>query len=89
MYNGPLRRLEIRFQNSLTDVVIDRFGDAARLTDRGDGSFTASLEVKVSPVFFGWLMNFGTQAKILSPPDVARQYAEAAAAVAQMYKEGF
>ena len=87
MYHGPLRRLEIRFQNSLTDVVIDRFGDAARLTDRGDGSFTASLEVKVSPVFFGWLMNFGTQAKILSPPDVARQYADTAAAVAQMYKD--
>ena len=87
MYHGPLRRLEILFDSALTDVVIDRFGDAAFLMDRGDGSFTASLEVKVSPVFFGWLMNFGTQAKILSPPDVARQYADTAAAVARMYKD--
>ena len=31
-------------------------------------------------------MNFGTDAKILSPADVARQYAEAARKVAELYK---
>lgn len=87
MYNGPLRQLEVQFHNSLTDVVIDRFGDSAILTDRGDGSFTATFQVKVSPIFFGWLMNFGTRARILSPADVARQYAESAAAVAEMYRK--
>ena len=32
-------------------------------------------------------MNFGTQAKILSPADVAGQFAQAARAVAEQYDE--
>ena len=55
------------------------------MTLRGDGSFTATLRVKVSPIFFGWLMNFGVQAKILAPGDVAEEYGRAAAAVAELY----
>ena len=85
MYNGPLRDLTIRFQNNLCEVVLDRFGDSVFLRDCGDGTFTADIRVKVSPIFFGWLMNFGTQAKIVSPADVARQYAEAARQVAALY----
>lgn len=87
MYNGPLRELEVQFANSLADVVLDRFGESAFLVDRKDGTFVATVRVKVSPIFFGWLMNFGTEARILSPADVARQYAQAAREVAELYKE--
>lgn len=86
MYNGPLRELEVQFRNSLADVVLDRFGESVFLSDRKDGTFVATLRVKVSPIFFGWLMNFGTDARILSPADVAQQYAQAAREVAGMYE---
>ncbi|MCI9510678.1 MAG: WYL domain-containing protein [Angelakisella sp.] len=85
MYNGPLRELEVQFSDNLAEVVLDRFGEDVFLEDRGDGSFTATLRVKVSPIFFGWLMNFGVQAKILAPGDVAEEYGRAAAAVAELY----
>lgn len=87
MYNGPLRQLDIRFDDRLADVVLDRFGDSAFLAPGDDGTFTATVRVKISPIFFGWLMNFGTQAKILSPADVAGQFAQAARAVAEQYDE--
>ena len=86
MYNGPLRELEVQFDSRLAEVVLDRFGESVFLMDRKDGTFVATLRVKISPIFFGWLMNFGTDAKILSPADVARQYAEAARKVAELYK---
>jgi len=85
MYNGPMRQLDIQFDDRLAEVVLDRFGDTAFLACGDDGTFTVTVRVKVSPIFFGWLMNFGTQAKILSPSDVARQYAQAAREVAEMY----
>ena len=85
MYNGPLRELEVQFAGSLAEVVLDRFGESVFLEDRKDGTFVATLRVKVSPIFFGWLMNFGTQAKILTPKDVAEQYSQAARAVAELY----
>ena len=87
MYNGPLRTLEVQFHESLAEVVLDRFGDEVFLEDRRDGTFVATLRVKVSPIFFGWMMNFGTKAKILSPGDVAEEYGRAAGAVAALYKE--
>lgn len=88
MYHGPLRQLDIRFDNRLSEVVLDRFGDSAFIACGEDGTFTVTVRVKVSPIFFGWLMNFGTQAKILAPADVAKEYAEAAKAVAELYGEG-
>ena len=71
----------------VANAVLDRFGDSAFLAPGDDGTFTATVRVKISPIFFGWLMNFGTQAKILSPADVARQFAQAARAVAEQYDE--
>lgn len=88
MYNGPLRQLDIRFDDRLAEVVLDRFGENVFIAPGADGTFTATVRVKVSPIFFGWLMNFGTQAKILSPADVAGEYARAARAVAELYDSG-
>ncbi len=42
MYNGPLRQLDIRFDDRLADVVLDRFGDSAFLAPGDDGTFTAN-----------------------------------------------
>lgn len=86
MYNGPLRQVELQFDDRLAEVVLDRFGDNAFIACSDNGTFTATVRVKVSPIFFGWLMNFGTQAKILAPADVARQYAQAAREVARLYE---
>ena len=85
MYNGPLRELKVQFSENLAEVVLDRFGDDAFLEGRPDGTFVATLRVKVSPIFFGWLMNFGTEAKIVAPGDVAEEYGRAARAVAELY----
>ena len=73
MYSGEMTRVLLRFDNSLLNVVIDRFGDDARLAIYDGDSFTASVEVSVSPTFLSWLFQFGNKAAVLSPAKLIEQ----------------
>ena len=51
------------------------------------GLCKATVEVLVSPVFFGWCFQFGKSMKILSPESIALEMKEQARAVAKMYRK--
>ncbi|HBE15401.1 MAG TPA: WYL domain-containing protein [Ruminococcaceae bacterium] len=67
MYGGDTVNVKLRFDDSLIGVVIDRFSDKVFIQPMGDGSFTMSAEVMLSPQFYGWLFSFGDKVKIVSP----------------------
>ena len=72
--SDPKREIRIQFDNSLMDVVIDRFGENVECAKAGtDNAFVIRCEVQISPPFWGWLFQFGTKAKILEPFDVVRE----------------
>ena len=73
MYGGEKRELKIQFDNSLMDVVIDRFGENVELFKNSEETFVIRCEVQLAPTFWGWLFQFGTSAKILEPYDVVKQ----------------
>ncbi|MBR6045049.1 MAG: WYL domain-containing protein [Ruminococcus sp.] len=74
MYGGEKREIRIQFDNSLMDVVIDRFGENVECAKAGtDNAFVIRCEVQISPPFWGWLFQFGTKAMILEPFDVVRE----------------
>ncbi|MBR1393771.1 MAG: WYL domain-containing protein [Ruminococcus sp.] len=70
MYGGERRTLKIQFANELMDVVIDRFGENVECTKNSEETFVVTVEVQISPTFFGWLFQFGTKARVLEPGDV-------------------
>ena len=74
MYSGDVRQLTMEFDNSLISVVYDRFGRDIRILSKNESTFTVSVEAALSPVFFGWLCQFGAKVKIISPDDVADMY---------------
>ena len=76
MFSGKKEKVKLRFHNSLTGVVIDRFGRDALLIPDGDEHFLFTADITVSPTFFGWLSGFGGRAKILWPESVQREYME-------------
>ena len=41
-----------------------------------DGTFTLTVNVDVSPVFFSWVFSFAGRVKILAPESVAQEYRE-------------
>ena len=78
MFSGKAQRVTLRFDNSLVNVVIDRFGKDVVITKDGDEHFTVNVLIKTEQPepFFGWLFQFGTKAQILEPTELCDKYAE-------------
>lgn len=71
MVAGDEKNVEVRFEDSLIGVVIDRFGKDIFIVDEHDGHFRAVLRVAVSNSFLAWIFQFGSRAAVLGPEDVA------------------
>jgi predicted DNA-binding transcriptional regulator YafY len=67
MYSGELVRATLSFDPTLVNVVFDRFGRDIHIKEESDGWATVNVDVSASPVFLGWLLQFGSRAKIISP----------------------
>lgn len=74
MYSGELRSLTLRFDDRLSTVAIDRFGEDASIRPLEGGGFALTADVMVSPNFFGWIFSLDGRAEILSPDDVREKY---------------
>ena len=74
MFSGETKPVKMRFHNSLTGVVIDRFGRDSMLIPDGPDHFLFTADIAVSPMFFGWIAGFGDKARILWPADVQQEF---------------
>lgn len=79
-------RITIRCSNALLNPVIDRFGiDEAVYRKLDDHTFTASVIVDISEQFFGWILGFGDNMQIVSPPNVIDEFKEYIDTVRKLY----
>ena len=67
MHSGTPCRLRMRCRNWLAGVVIDRFGQDVMLVPDGEEHFTVTVDVVVSPLFWGWLFGLDAGVEVLSP----------------------
>lgn len=74
MYGGDPVGVRLQFPEELADSAIDKFGSDVMMVPQEDGTFTLSVTVAVSPVFFSWVFSFGGRVKILEPEAVRLQY---------------
>ena len=74
MYGGPLEAIVLEFDKKLIGAVYDRFGEDTKITEVGGGKCVATLQVQLSPTFWGWLFQFGSQVRILSPETAIEEY---------------
>ncbi|MDO4811468.1 MAG: WYL domain-containing protein [Eubacteriales bacterium] len=86
MYNGRTATVRMQFDRALINAVIDRFGADAPMHAVDSAHFTVTAPVEVGPTFFGWLFQFGTQAKLLSPADVQSEFAAYCRGVLAQYE---
>ena len=87
MYGGEPRRVTLRCENHFAGVMIDRFGKDAPLFPDGEGYFTLTVEVAVSPQFFGWVAGLGPGVVITSPENVVQRMRELTEALAKQYRQ--
>lgn len=85
MFTGEEQRVILRFSKHLVGAVLDRFGKEVMIIPDGDEHFTVSLDIAVSPHFYGWVFSFGTDAEILAPAGVRSQAALQAQELVELY----
>lgn len=74
MFNGEETVVKLSCDNSLMKYVIDRFGEAVETQVETDNTFITTVSVELSPVFYGWIFQFGGKVKIVGPASIVKQY---------------
>lgn len=86
MYSGEEELVTIRFDNSLINVVLDRFGTDTTLHKEDENSFTIKAKISVSQQFFGWIASLGGRAVIMAPASVKKDFYDTMKKVAERHK---
>lgn len=76
MFSGESEEVKLRFDKSLINPVIDRFGKNIIIAPDGENHFTVFVQIKTEhpEPFFGWLFQFGTKVQIVEPCELKSQY---------------
>lgn len=86
MFSGRQGQVRLRCAGRLAGVVLDRFGQDIMLAPDGDDHFTVTLDVVVSPPFWGWLFGLGDGVEVLSPDWAVEEFKERLRRVAAQYE---
>jgi predicted DNA-binding transcriptional regulator YafY len=74
MFCGEEAMVTLECENELMKTVIDKFGEEVETKKFGSDKFRAKVKVAVSPVFYGWVFQFGGEIKIIAPATAKKQY---------------
>ena len=67
MFGGEEADVKLRMHVSLAGAAIDQFGKDIIMVADGEQHFSVTVRVALSPVFYGWLFQFGELCEVLSP----------------------
>lgn len=82
MYEGYDRvPVKLEVKNELAKYIVDRFGTKLKTQQVSEDTFTVTVEVSLSPPFYGWVFQFGGDMRILSPKRAVNEITEMAATI--------
>ena len=67
MFGGEEIEVKLRIDNKLIGGVIDRFGKDVIMIPDGEDHFTIRVRIALSPIFYGWLFQFGDLCEVVEP----------------------
>jgi predicted DNA-binding transcriptional regulator YafY len=77
VHSGPPEPVEIEFEAAVADYVRAReWHPSQRMRDGASGGVLLSLDVCLDRALHSWILSFGPFARVVSPPDLAREIAE-------------
>lgn len=74
MFSGPETEIELECRNNLMKYIIDRFGEKIKVRPTENETFLTTVTVELSPVFYGWVFQFGGGIKIVGPEETISLY---------------
>ena len=88
MFGGEETNVSLEAKNYMAGILIDRFGKDIPMFPKSDGSFTAHVNVAVSPQFLGWIISLGSDIRITGPESVVQMMQEEAKRLLKQYEKG-
>ena len=85
MFSGQTETVRLAFENALAGPVIDQFGADVSLVPMDGEHFSVTVNVAVNRQLFGWLLGFGTRARILAPASAAEEMRRCLESAAALY----
>lgn len=87
-WRGPAQELELWFSPALAPVVAERtWHPSQSLTPQEDGSLLMRLQVDGIEEVIGWILRWGPECEVVSPPGLRREVAARIAAMAGRYRD--
>lgn len=87
MFGGEAETVTLKLPESMTGIVLDRFGRETSIRKLPDGAVSVKIKVAVSRQFFGWLTGLGSEVRILTPEYVKKDYADYLNRIIRNYTE--
>ncbi|SES61946.1 Predicted DNA-binding transcriptional regulator YafY, contains an HTH and WYL domains [Oceanobacillus limi] len=85
MFTGVEKDLKVRFKNGLINVIIDRFGKDVSIEKDGEDRFILRTKAIISDGLVGWMLNWGSDAEVIDPPELRDQIKEASKKLYELY----
>lgn len=87
MFRGKETSVKMLVNNSLSGVIIDRFGKDVMMIPEDEDHFRVNVDVHVSKQFLGWVFSLGEAVKIIGPDEVVEQMRGEARRLMEQYGE--
>ena len=86
MFGGESTPVVLRVEENVMGAIIDRFGKDVEAVEVEPGVAHVHVTVAASPVFFGWLAQFGREVRVEAPKALAAEYAAYLRDIADSYE---
>lgn len=87
MFSGKEQRVSMRCSNRILEEITDRFGDSIKITSQNAESFTAEVVAVTGEGFVSWVLQYGSDIKIISPQELRTAIGNRAAEIAKIYND--
>lgn len=86
MFSGTPERIELLCKAEMLEIVLDRFGEDARIVQTGHEKFKLFTDAAVSDGLVAWILQFGGKIQVLKPDSLRTSVVHKAEEVLRQYK---
>lgn len=75
MYDGEVERVTMIFRKNIMSAIMDKFGNDVGVAPVDEEHYQVSVDVAISPQFYGWVFGLGNYITITRPEKVRKEMA--------------
>ena len=86
MFGGKTETVKFEADKDLLDVIYDKFGEDTQIRPLGNGKISFTVDVQISPVFFGWCCMLGDKLRVAQPESILLAFKQHLAKISLFYQ---